>query len=125
MKKIYPLLTAIAAGCLMTGMAYAADNIDVVQASAGQQVTIAITVAGAPTPLAFNPSTNVNMDGKTGATSFQINAWHQQAAGKAAGQRYGMAADANTMFFTDISTVTAPADIAGTTSAAFGAWTTM
>lgn len=128
MKKTLYILACASIFSLLAQNAMAAAS-DVTQTGgAGAKVTIATTaINGAPDPLEFNPSTNVNMDGQSDATAFAIFGWHDQVEKKASGQAYGMASDENKLFFLDISSdLTDLEATAGTNAAtAFADWTTI
>lgn len=123
MKKYITSLACIAIIGFAANSTTAADNVDVVQSVAGGPVTIAVSITGAP-DVTFNPSTNVNMNGKTAPNAFQISGYHDAANVKANGQAYGMASDVNKLFWLDIST-TAYVEPTGTNSTAFGSWNTL
>lgn len=123
MKK---LLTVIAAGLLFCSFSSNTSlaTVNIENTEPGGVVSFSPGVAGAPDPIEFTPSTNVNIGGQSDATSFAINSWHEQASSKTAGQAYGMTSDSNKMFFMDIST-TAGSAVTGTTAAAFSGYTTI
>jgi hypothetical protein len=81
-------------------------------ATTGTVTITAGAVAGAQS-ITFDPSTNVQMNGNSMATSFAIGAYHSQALRKASGQAYGMAADSSKMYFQDISDSTAYTGLVG------------
>ena len=124
MKKIL-YITAGLLFCALssTSSVYAA----VKNGTPGGVLNIPVTPAGVPgaQPIAFTPSTNVNMGADVVSTSFAINAWHDQADQKKNGQAYGMAADSNKMFFLDISGTAATAVSGTNAGAAFAGWNTM
>jgi hypothetical protein len=121
MKKI---LIAIAGLSLCVTYAISANAASLTQTAAGDDVTITVT-AGNPAFDAFKPSTNVVMSGATTAASFAVGAYHSQVLGKTSGKAFGMASNANTVFFLDIATTTTAPTITGTNATAFGSYTAM
>ncbi len=85
----------------------------------GTAVTVdAGNVAGAQ-DVTFNPSTNVVMSGVANSTQYAIGAYHTQALEKASGQAYGMASDANKIYFMDISQTGATPAVTGSNATFF------
>jgi len=82
-------------------IASTASAVDMVQGTPGGEVTIAVNTAVIPggTPVSFQPSAQVNMDGASIRTSFAVMSGHEAVKGKEAGQNYAMAADSSNVFW--------------------------
>ncbi len=122
MKKATYLLIGLIMSIYMAHNAYAA----ITQDAPGDAVQIS-TDTGEPTFDNFNPSSNVDMSGAidTDGTEFAIGAFHSMVDEKKSGKQFGMASDASSIFWLDISST--PAEGVDTTnSGAFGStWTKM
>lgn len=121
MKK---LIIAIAGLSLCATYAISVNAASLAQTAAGDDVTIAVT-AGNPTFDPFKPSTNVVVSGATTAASFAVGAYHLQVLGKKSGKAFGMASDANEVYYLDISGTTTAPTVTGTNSTAFSSYTAM
>lgn len=123
MKK---LIIAIAGLSLCATFAMNANATAFTQSAAGEDVTM--TVTGSPAFDPFTPSTNVVISGASVAEAFAVGAYHNQVLNKKSGKAFGMASDANSVYYLDIATGKTAAGmvITGTNSSAFsGTYTEM
>ncbi|WP_136808426.1 hypothetical protein [Desulfosediminicola flagellatus] len=123
MKKIIAVIAGIS---LCATYAISVNAASLSQDATTGDVTIEVT-AGNPTFDAFKPSTNVIVSGATTANSFAVGAYHEQVLAKKSGKAFGMASDANEVYYLDISAAgTAAPTVTGTNAAtAFGDYTAM
>ncbi len=120
MKKIYCLLAGLTL-CLF--IAQNAQSLELIQADAGDPVTITVTNSFPFNP--FDVSTSVDMAGVTDETAFAVGAFHTMVDQKKSGKQFGMASDSSAMWFIDISETAAEA-VAASNSGGFGTgWSKM
>lgn len=124
MKKTIYIATGLLIGLFVANNAYSVDFAN--NTTTGGAVTFATGVTGAPGNITFNPSTNVIMDGTSVTTSYMVNAFHNQAVGKTAGQGFAMTSDSNKMWFISIESGTAATvQVDGTNSGSLTGYTQM